>query len=114
MNIRHVISRLMIFSILFANLAWAVDMADVSIATEPGTLLLVGDQTDWNGSESNMQQDLQKGAACDDYCQGSAHNTGLTSGSLPFLPKADCADQPLWLTALQSRDQTPPQHPPRI
>ncbi len=84
-------------------------MAEVGAATEPGKLLLTGDQTDGYGSG----QDLQKVTACDQYCHGSAHYTGLLPGSFPLLPRADCADQPLWLTALQTYNQAH-LHPTRI
>ncbi len=111
---RHVMAKLLIFSILFANLTWAADMGKVGGATEPGKLLLAGDQTDEYGSGQDIKPDLQKVAACDQYCHWSGHYTWLLSGSLPLLPKADCADQPPWLTALQTFDQDPPLHPPKI
>jgi hypothetical protein len=107
---RRTIAKLLVFFILSANLAWAADMDEVRAATEPGKVLLAGDQPDEDGSGHSVRN----APSCDHYSHESAHYSGLLPGSLLLPPKSDCAVRPLRLTALQSRDQDPPLRPPKI
>ncbi len=107
---RQTIAKLLVFFILSANLAWAADMDEVRVATEPGKVLLVGDQPNADGSGHAVQNTTP----CGHFGHESAHYSGLLPGSLSLAPKSDCAVRPLRLTALQSRDQAPPLRPPKI
>ena len=107
---RQIIAKLLAFFILSANLAWAVDMDKVRAATEPGKVLLAGDQPNADGS-GHAVQDV---TPCGHFGHESAHYSGLLPGPLSLRPKSDCAVRALRLTALQSRDQDPPLRPLKI
>lgn len=107
---RQTIAKLLVFFILSTNLAWAVDMDKVRAATEPGKVLLAGDQPNADGS-GHVVQDV---TPCGHFGHESAHYSGLLPGPLSLRPKSDCTVRPLRLTALQSRDQALPLRPPKI
>ncbi|GBE10241.1 hypothetical protein BMS3Bbin12_00245 [bacterium BMS3Bbin12] len=107
---RQTIAKLLVFFILSANLAWIADMDEVRAATEPGKVLLAGDQPDEDGSGHAVQDSTP----CDHSGHESAHYFGLLPDPLSFRPKSDHAVRSPRLTALRSRDQAPPLRPPKI
>ncbi len=104
------IAKLLVFFILFANLAWAADMDEVLAVASPGEVFLTGDLPD----NHDFGHDVQKTTPCNHCCHGSAHYTGLLPTSPITLPSSTCNDQPLSLAVVHSRDKEPPLQPPNI
>jgi hypothetical protein len=107
---RHAIAKLIIFFIVSANLAWAMDGDRLRIAPESDRVLLSADQPGDNG----FGHAVQKAAPCDHCCHGSAHYTGLPQTALSPFPGADCIMEPVRRATVHSLDKEPPLPPPNI
>lgn len=102
------IAKALVFFILFANLAWAMDMDEVDIVHDSAGLFVVGDVPDTPIDHG------QKNDPCDHYCHGTAHWVGLLHKTTPtFTDNASCAPS-TQLAAYPGRDLDPPFPPPNI
>lgn len=109
------LAKLIILFILFANLAWAVDMDEVGppgeTAGEPSIMNMTDDRGDGAGHD-----DAQAGKMvfCDHCCHGSVHYLGLPV-SLSGVHTTSFFARPVSLgLGYRSRDLEPPLPPPNI
>lgn len=99
------IARLLVFFLLFAGFAWAVDLP-----AEIGSLGHKHELTDNAGAQPDSPGDVQP---CDHQCHGAAHVLGLSTSAL-VCPR-DAGDRRLTRLPLFTHSQFPkPPLPPPI
>lgn len=112
------IGKVLIFFIVFANFAWAVD-ADAIAFTKPDpdkALFFCKDA--YEGKDTHEGKDTQQiqhlDASCHHCCHASAHITAITGDAFADSINANGDVYVTRVKNFQSRDKEPPVQPPNI
>ena len=113
---RRAIVKVVIFFILFANLAWATDMDELGIVHDAAAKAFSSavDESGGSSDDGVAGHDGLQNGPCDHCCHGSAHYIGLPPGAVTAFQDPASVTLALWLTAYYSRDTEPPLPPPNI
>ena len=108
---RRLIARLLVFFVLFANLAWAADMDEIGVGHGSDPVVSLAGGLD---QPSGAGHDDLKGGPCDHCCHGSAHYVGFPSQAFSAFTDCGSASPAFWLISYHGRDKEPPLQPPKI
>lgn len=103
------IARVLVFFILFANLAWAADVHEMLAVPQPADILVAGDPASDSGCDQGGHT-----ASCDHCCHGAAHYVGVPPGDIAGFPAAESVRPSIRLSTATSYDLEPPLPPPNI
>ncbi|RTZ58164.1 MAG: hypothetical protein DSZ32_07540 [Gammaproteobacteria bacterium] len=105
--VRKLISTLLIFATLFANVSWAADAhAEAHASNWPGSLAVC--PSDWPQDDTGANSS----DACDHCCHGFAHIVGFAVQPYLAFPAATDSSAALVTRLYRSRSQLPPIPPP--
>lgn len=108
------IATILIFFVLFANLAWAVDMYEIGVGQGSDTVVSLVGGLDQPSGDGGTGYDGLKDGPCGHCCHGSAHLIGFPLQSFSAFTNRGSASPAFWLTAYRGRDKEPPLQPPKI
>lgn len=106
------IGKVLVFFIVFANLAWAVDADALSFtSTDPDKALFFCKDSH---ESSDIQSEQQLDASCHHCCHASAHYTAITDDGFATQININRDIHIVRAKFFQSRDKEPPVQPPHI
>lgn len=103
-NMRHLITRLIIMSVLLANMAWLADMYLIDQMSGPAPMVI---------ADGHGQNECPPCIDCHHCCHASVHLVTLPSDGLPLNPIAPQQLSALAQPVLHSFIPAPPYQPPR-
>ena len=113
---RPFVARLLTFFLLFANVAWAADIHEVTSLVAGDTVMTYGDlAAGWAcPSDTQKSQDDGRVVPCDHCCHGTSHYLGVLPDGIPNASHANDAVRVPGLVSYLSRAKEPPLQPPKI
>lgn len=108
------IARILVFFVLFANLAWAADLDEIGVEYGSDTVVSLAGSLDQPSGDSGTGHDSQNNGPCDHCCHGSAHCVGFLPQSFSAFTDSASDSPAFLLAAYRGHDQEPPLHPPKI